>query len=603
MAGVGDIIKRVYTNFRGIDLLNPENSVDIRRSPDCLNVWKSYSNVQSNIIETRPGIKKIISLEEKSKIHSIYIWKLDTAIIHIGNKLIRWIGFPTVFSEIKTIYEDMNDLESQFFFFKDCLYIIDGKNYLKYDGSVIKKVEEEAYIPTTTIGRAPSGGGEPLEDVNVLTGERKNTFIADGKSKDYYLDAVDIDYVSEVKINDEIISNDNYTVDNIIGKVSFKEVPKEPDFIGKDNVEIKFCRKIKGYKNRIEECKIATVFDNRVFFSGNTDYSNAVFHCSLNNPAYISDLDYYECGSKNNMIRSLVVGNNLLWVFKNENQNKDTIYFLSPTNESDYGRVYPTSQGNVSTGCYVSATNYKDNLIFLSQNGLESINGNIEYEQSLSHKSSMIDAKLINMSNYEFSKMSEYKDYLLIAIDNYVFLADYRQQFTGTKGNEYEWYLWKMPIIISCIKKYNEKLYFGDIHGNIYVLDGTNDLGEAIESYWTIPRDDFGYTNHLKKINKRGAILKLKNVQNGKVKIAGKTNKAQFWTFIKESSTNGFDFNSINFSNFTFNNGENFYVVFRFKRKKIIDVALKVYSDELDKPFGLQSITLEAFLGGYVKRS
>ena len=49
--------------------------------------------------------------------------------------------------------------------------------------------------------------------------------------------------------------------------------------------------------------------------------------------------------------------------------------------------------------------------------------------------------------------------------------------------------------------------------------------------------------------------------------------------------------------------GDNTYVVFRVKEKKIIDISLKIYSDELNKPFGLAEINLEAFISGYVKRS
>ena len=58
---IGDLMTRTYGNFRGIDLLNPANSVDLTRSPDCLNVWKSYGTTQSNMIQTREGYKKIIN--------------------------------------------------------------------------------------------------------------------------------------------------------------------------------------------------------------------------------------------------------------------------------------------------------------------------------------------------------------------------------------------------------------------------------------------------------------------------------------------------------------------------------------------------------------
>ena len=53
---IRSIVSRKYSDFRGIDLQNNETTVDPRRSPDCLNVWKSYNLAQSNIIQTRPRI-------------------------------------------------------------------------------------------------------------------------------------------------------------------------------------------------------------------------------------------------------------------------------------------------------------------------------------------------------------------------------------------------------------------------------------------------------------------------------------------------------------------------------------------------------------------
>lgn len=238
----------------------------------------------------------------------------------------------------------------------------------------------------------------------------------------------------------------------------------------------------------------------------------------------------------------------------------------------------------------------------MSREGLEGINGNIQYEQSVEHRSSMVDSKMINMSNYDFAKMTEYRGYLMVFIDNTIFLADSRQLFKGDSGTEYEWYIWELPVNVSVLRKYRDDLYFADDQGNVYVFDGTNDDGQAIESYWTTPRDAFGYANHLKRTNKRGSIVKVKNIPNGKVKIAVETNNNPEERIIKEASSNGFDFGNIDFSNFSFETGENSYIVFKVKEKKFIDMSMKVFSDELDKPFGLISISIEAFLGGYVKR-
>lgn len=158
----------------------------------------------------------------------------------------------------------------------------------------------------------------------------------------------------------------------VFGKVEFKKAPGKPAVLGQDNVEILYSKEIEEYPKRITECTIAVPFDNRIFFAGNPDYPNAIFHSSLENPAYCSDLDYYEDGTTS-MVKSLVVGNNVLWVLKESNQNRDTIFYHTPTTDSSYGRIYPRSQGNIAKGCYGMGYNFRDTIVFLSREGLEGI--------------------------------------------------------------------------------------------------------------------------------------------------------------------------------------------------------------------------------------
>ena len=530
----------------------------------------------------------------------MYIYSRDTALVHIGNKLIKWVGFPSEVISTTVLHSNMNTKEAVFFYFNEFVYILDGINYLRFDGEEIINVIDIAYIPTTTVSRAPSGGGDILEDVNLLQPKRRNEFVGDGTSKDYYVDATNLSSVDRVTVDGT--ETTAYTVDLVLGKITFNTAPSKPTGYGASNVMIEFSKPIEDYAERILNCTTSVVFDNRVFFSGNPDFANAVFHCSLNNPAYISDLDYYECGSQRNAIKSIVVGNDVLWVLKAENENKDTIFYLTKNTDVEYGRIYPTNQGNIGVGCYIKGINFQDKIVFLSRAGLEGIDGNIEYEQSVVHKSSLVDPRMINLSNYGFAQMTEFKGYLFIAIDNEIFLADSRQQFKGHNGTEYEWYYWKLPVDITTLRKFEEELYFADSHGNVYIFEGTNDDGMAIESCWTTPRDDWGYANHLKKTNKRGAILKVKNIPNSKIKISSETNKRPTEKLLKEASSNGFNFENLDFENLSFETGENSYIVYRIKEKKFIDISIKVFSDELDKPFGLINISLEAFLGGYVKR-
>lgn len=441
------------------------------------------------------------------------------------------------------------------------------------------------------------------QDINLLCTRRRNSFIGDGTSTEYFLDAVDIESVSTVRIDGVVISSTAYSVNTALGKVTFNTAPPSPAIVGQDNVVITFYKTVTGYADRIKNCRLIKAFDNRLFFSGNPDYPNTIFHSELNDPTYVSDLSYYECGTSENPIMSLETGNNLLWIFKKSSTAKDAIFYMTPTLDVEQGKVYPSKQGNVSVGCYSKAINYKDTLLFFSKTGLEGISGDIDKEQSISHKSSLVDSKLINMSNYQFVQIIEYKGYLVVAIDDTIFLADHRQLFEGTTGYEYEWYLWEIPVKVTSMAIINGLLCIGTDEGKIYSFDATNDLGEPIESYWTTPRDDFGYMQHLKKINKRGAILKIKNMQNSRLKVWERTNKSSVWKQIKEVSSSGFDFTLMDFANFSFSTTDNTYVVIRVKEKKIIDLSLKIGSDMLNRPFGIDELNIEAFISGYVKRS
>lgn len=589
-------VKRQYTNLAGVDFKNDESIVELQRSPDALNVYKDYSG-EASCIQTRPGYSLMANFG--ARINGMYIFNQTRALVHAGTNLYLWSNFPSTPENPTLLKNDMNDSKSSFFIFDDKVYINDGENYLVYDGT-LKEVSSEAYIPITTIGRSPSGGGQIYQDINLLQPKRINEFVADGTSTEYYLDATEIDSVDEVYINDTLTTN--YTVSLILGKVTFNTAPTAPAIPGNDNVKIVFSKLISGYANRIQNCTISQVFDNRVFFTGNQTYPNTLFHSELENPAYISDLSYYQDGTTESKIKSITVGNNILWVFKEPNQENATVFYHIPTTDEEYGRIYPTKQGNVSIGCYSTSINFSDDIVFLSKYGLEGINGDIQQEQLLSHRSSLVDNKLVNESNYYDAQMVEWRGYLLILVNNKVFLADSRQKFEGINGIEYEWYLWNIsnsnPRIL---KEYSGELYIGGNDGKIYIFDGTNDNGIAINSYWTTPMDAFGYSNMLKTTNKRGGIARLKTVPNGKIKIAERTNKKDE-KYITSKSSTGFNYNNVDYSNFAYTTKNDNYVVYKIKEKKFLNIQLKFYSDEIDKPFGLYSAILEAFIGGYAKR-
>ena len=594
---VGTSVKRTYSDFRGVDFANDPGIVNISRSPDALNVWKNYSDTQGSCIETRPGYIKLADFGDD--INGFYIYD-NKAFIHSGTNLYLWTNFPDSPEQKTLLKNDMNNTRSSFVIFDNKLYISDGKYYLVYDGTLKEVKNDSPYIPTTTIAREPSGGGEMNEDVNLLQPLRRNSFWGDGTSTEYYLDATGIDSVTEVVVDGEVVNSNDYTVDLIFGKITFDTAPSQA--ITSDNVIVTFSKTVSGYADRISKCSKIVAFDRRIFYTGNPDFPNALFHCELNNPEYISDLAYYQDGTDESAIKSIVVGNNILWVFKESNQQNDTIFYHT-SNIDSTAKVYPNFQGNLSTGCYADAINYKDDIVFLSRNGLEGIaSEDITSRQLLNHRSSLVDNKMINENNYNMAMMTEWEGYLLILVNHKIYLADMRQKYQGVIGYEYEWYLWDLGVDVCYLKEYKGKLYMGAEDGSVFVFGGTNDNGEAILSYWTTPMDNFGYGNTNKTTNKRGGIAKIKTIPNGEVKVSEITNKRQDEKYITKYSATGFDFSNIDFSNFSFVTNNQSYIVYKIKEKKFVELSLKFYSDELDKPFGIYSAILETFVGGYVKK-
>ncbi len=623
----GTLITRNYTNFRGVDFSNKE--VIPQRSPDALNVWKNYKASLGKCIETRP--KFVLNKTFIQDIYGIFFYKVGSTqmmLVHSGTKLYKIVGDTTT-----EIYTGLNPKKGQCFIYNNIWYYKDGINYLQYDGTTVASVESDAYVPTTSISRNPSGGGTVYEDVNMLQPYRKNSFVGDGVSTEYYLDTKNIDtgtntivaYVDGV----EKTEGTHFVAYRTDGYIKFNTAPDAPLTDGQDNVVIKFKKAVSGYADRIKKCTLLEVFDNRVFFSGNQDYPNTVWHSSLDDPSYCSDLDYYNEGLDLSPVKSMVAGNNALWVFKEPSQANTTVFYHNPVIDSQYGKVYPSTHSSISTGCVATGINFADDICFFSDRGMEAISGDITTEQLLKHRSSLIDSRLLNEEDYENLMLIEHEGYLLvIAYDSIndktnIYLADSREKFTNIDHYEYEWYYWELKHHVVCGTDNDGVLFLGTAsepvydergfqkytyNGNIYWYDQENNkvydnegneveidpylleevlasgiytltnFGErTLNSYWTTPEDEFNYPQYQKTTNKRGCVL---DMEGTNVSVAVRTNDSNFETI----------------GTYTTNKS---YVVSRIKRKKWKAIQLKISSTN---PFKLYSGTLESYVGGYIKR-
>lgn len=589
MADLTDLITRRYGNFRGVDFSN--NDVAATRSPLALNMWKNYKD--SECIETRPGMTLLNTFGNKILgLFFLTINNTQNVLVHVGTKLLKWTNYPTTPATTTELYTGMNTIESKSFIFQNTLFIIDGINYLEYDGTTLKAVE--GTIPATTYWRTPDGGTDITEgvdvdyvyqEVNLLTNFRKNLFIGDGVSTEYHLDSEDIDasttYLihATVTVNQtttEIVEGTGLSVNRATGVVTFSTAPAKDS-----DVVITYSKTETGFKNRILNCTMVCEFDNRIFFSGNPDYPNTIFHCEMDDPRYVRVNAHYETGIDKSFIKAIIPGNNVLWVVKEINQNSSSIYYLTPTLSGAYDKIYPSVNGSISLGCVSTGINFNDDIVFFSNRGLEGISSNAMYsEQLLQHRSSLVDGKMVHEIGYNDVKLAEYNGYLMCLINSHVYLADSRKRFqNGTNDIEYEWFYFELPNTITFIKEYRGTLYLGNALGQLFKFDGTTDNGTNIQSVWTTPKDDFGYPSYRKTTNKRGNVAEVKKMSNDSIHVDTIVDG-----ILKEKKV------------FSDTKG---YIAYRIKDKKFKDIQLKFSSN---KPFGLFSCTLQGFVASYVKR-
>lgn len=564
---MADIVTRIYSNFRGVDFRGEE--INLLRSPDALNVWKDYKHTES--IRTRPGLEK--KYPYSHTVYGIFSYK-NSLLIHTGTTLLKRDASGEV-----VLFSKLAQRPSQAFIYDDAFYIKDGTNYLKYDGETIGEVV--GYIPTTTIARKPMGGGTKYEDVNMLSDYRKNSFLADGASFSFFLDvtSIDDDYVPVVTVNDKIVDKSEYTVYPDEGKIVFNNyAPDAPLTDGQDNIIVQFKKVVKDaegnplYKDIIPKCTMLQVFDNRVFFSGNPEHPNTVWNSSLNDPSYVSDLDYYKEGMDTAAVTGLVAGNNALWVFREPNDANTTVFYHTPAIDDEYGKIYPSSHSSITTGCIGKAINFNDDIVFFSERGMEGISGDVTTEQVVAHRSSVVDRKMTAEANYKDMVLAEWEGYLLICIGNKVYLADSRAMFQNENHNEYEYFYWELEHEIICTTVIDGVLYVGTSNG-IYTLTDTD---ANVDSYWVTPLDKFKNPNKLKTTNKRGCVAEA----TGDVSVYAKLEDTDFELIgTYEGVTD--------------------YFVSRIKRKKFKDIQLKFHSNTR---FSLETVTLECFVGGYIKR-
>jgi hypothetical protein len=185
----------------------------------------------------------------------------------------------------------------------------------------------------------------------------------------------------------------------------------------------------------------------------------------------------------------------------------------------------------------------------------------------------MIDSKILNETNYKKPILAEWQGYLLVFIDNHVYLADSRQVWNNINHIEYEWYYWELEKNVTATSVLGDELYICTEDGGIYTFDFAAD----VPSYWTTCEDFFENPVSQKVTNKKGCIL---NMEGEEIVVSTNCDNTGWEEVNEYENTKG-------------------YIVPKIKKKKWKTIRFKFSSN---KKIKLYDFTVQCFVGGYVKR-
>lgn len=444
---------------------------------------------------------------------------------------------------------DILDAPTTFFGFGDKLYILNGSEYLVWDG--IGYVDTvSGYVPIVVTASAPGGGGTTLEPVNMLTGKRRVRFSADGTAKVYQLPEKNVTSIDFVFVEKAEVTT-GFTVDKAAGTVTFTEAPAQ----GSNNVEV-FYNVANTLRAKIEKMRFSEFFngasDTRVFLYG--DGSNKAYYCGVTESGeasaeYFPDLYEVQIGTANTPITAMSRHYSKLLVFKPE-----AVYATS------YSAI-TLEDGSTTAGFYTvpihrEIGNEAPGQVQLVNNYPRSICAGNMFEWRLATTLYADERNAKNISARVQQTMNSADVSKIFAFDNnmtheyFLFLNDAEGTVLVNNYETNVWYMFTgLPATCACAD--GMAMYLGFSDGRLVDFDHmhTSDDGVVIESRYE--SGNMSFNADYKRKTSSIIWVSMKPATNARILISARSDKKSDYAE-KEvaSSLSGFD--HVNFIHWSF---------------------------------------------------
>lgn len=444
---------------------------------------------------------------------------------------------------------DILDAPTTFFGFGDKLYMLNGIEYLVWDG--IGYVDSVGgYVPVIVTASAPGGGGTTLEPVNMLTGKRRVKFSADGESTVYHLPETNVTSIDFVFV-EGAEQTEGFTVDKAAGTVTFSSAPAQ----GSNNVQV-FYNVANTLRDKIEKMRFSEFFngssDTRVFLYG--DGSNKAYYCGVTEDGeasaeYFPDLYEVQIGTVNTPITAMARHYSKLLVFKPEAVYATSYSAITLEDGSTTAGFYTVpihrAIGNEAPGQVQLVNNYPRS--FCAGNIYEWRLATTLYADERNAKN-ISDRVQRSMNNADVSKIHTFDNDM--THEYFVFLGD---EAGTVLVNNYEigvWYMYTgLPAACACCD--GTTMYLGFSDGRVVDFDHiyTTDDGKVINSRYE--SGNMAFDADFKRKTSSIIWVSMKPAVNARILISARSDKKSDYAE-KEVVSNLSGFDHVNFWHFSF---------------------------------------------------
>lgn len=563
------------TNFRLTQDFKPQKRagyntfVNFDNVKDCQGGWQGTLNSKNSFVFINDG--------------NVYEYDLDidTDIVDIADLITEATA---------VLLGTITDAKTSIFWFESNIYFINGTDYKYYDGTTYGDVV--GYIPTIAIETPPAGGGTDFEEVNLLTGKKKQNFTGDNVATLYQLRELNIDSDLLIITVDGVTKTEtvDFTVDRTLGQVTFTVAPGTDALViiqwnkaNTDNVSL--------VKNNRFAMDFGPGNDTAIFLWGNENFGNRRSWSGTLDASYFPEFNFTLIGSDEFPITSIVAQYNRQIIYKTNRTHYSYSEFVALLDKY----VYPVFDLNEAVGniAFNAVQVVENNPVSLHKHSLWLwSNTQVEDERNAKNISERIRESLESLDlSQAITFDNQRQKELFINIYDYIYIWNYgNDTFYIFDNIKAKWFL-----------EIDSVIYYG-AEGTIEKSSGLNDNGTAINANLELGFTDFG-VNELVK-NTRKLWITIQPYSRTSVDISYSTDKIPK-SEAKTVKTAGFilfDFDAIDFDEFSFETNRNPQPFRRKVRaKKYAYIKFIFDNDEIDEELVILSLKIIAETAGEVK--